>query len=173
MTAHPLLLIAGLADDGRLPPRPRPADIGFAAFGAFAVTAILALLSSGTGVPLMLGSLGASCALVFGFPDSPFSQPRNVIIGHAIGSLAGLSCLALCGPAWWSTPLAEAMAIALMMKTRTMHPPGAANPIIVALTVPGWGFMWFPTLSGAAIVVGAAVALNTLRGGKSWPKYWV
>ena len=36
---------------------------------------------------LLLGSFGASCVLVFGFPDLPFSQPRNLVGGHVLSSL--------------------------------------------------------------------------------------
>nr|WP_223264590.1 HPP family protein [Sulfuriferula plumbiphila] len=40
----------------------------------------------------MLGSFGASCVLLFGFPESPFSQPRNVI-----SALTGLLFLSVFG----------------------------------------------------------------------------
>ena len=49
-----------------------------------------------------LSSFGASCVLLFSFPDNPFSQPRNVIGGHFISSLTGLVFLAVFGSAWWS-----------------------------------------------------------------------
>jgi CBS-domain-containing membrane protein len=37
----------------------------------------------------------------FGFPDAPFSQPRNVIVGHVMCSFVGLSSVALFGQHWW------------------------------------------------------------------------
>gem|GEM_PF-2347799 len=47
--------------------------------GALLAIAAVAYLTSATAVPLVLGSFGARSVLLFGFPDHPFSQPRNVI----------------------------------------------------------------------------------------------
>ena len=57
--------------------------------------------------------------------------------------------------------MAVGTAIALMMLTRTVHPPAGSNPVIVFLGQPGWGFLLFPTLIGALVVV--AVALGALK----------
>ena len=42
---------------------------------------------------LLIGSFAASALLVFAYPDSPFSQPRNISFGHAIGTIVGLAFL--------------------------------------------------------------------------------
>jgi CBS-domain-containing membrane protein len=83
-----------------------------------------------------LASFGASCVLIFGFPDSPLSQPRNVIGGHFLASLVGLTFLALFGAHWWSMALAVGTAIAVMLLTRTAHAPAGSNPLIVMLSAP-------------------------------------
>jgi acetyl esterase/lipase len=64
---------------------------------------------------LVLGSFGASCVLVFGFPDVPFSQPRNVILGHLLSSLIGLAFTHAFGATWWSVGLATGSAIAVIL----------------------------------------------------------
>ena len=120
----------------------------------------------------MLGSFGASCVLVFGYPDVPFSQPRNVIAGHVISSLVGLVFFAAFGPHWWAVALAEGTAIALMMLTRTVHPPAGSNPVIVFLTQPTWGFILFPTLTGAMVLVVVALFYNNATRVAKYPKYW-
>jgi CBS-domain-containing membrane protein len=74
----------------------------------------------------VLGSFGASCVLLFGYPDNPFSQPRNVIGGHFLTSLTGLCFLSVLGASWWSMALALATAVALMQLTRTVHPPAGS-----------------------------------------------
>ena len=55
-----------------------------------------------------------------------------------------------------TTTLADGSAIALMMLTRTVHPPAGSNPVIVFLLQPGWDFLLYPTLSGALLLVLAA-----------------
>jgi CBS-domain-containing membrane protein len=79
--------------------------------GALLAIGTVAYLAASSGTPLVLGSFGASCVLLFSFPDNPFSQPRNVIGGHFISSLTGLVFLAVFGAAWWSMALALASAI--------------------------------------------------------------
>ena len=121
---------------------------------------------------MVLGSFGASCVLVFAYPDVPFSQPRNVIAGHLISSMTGLVFLATCGSHPWSLALAVATAIALMMITRTVHPPAGSNPVIVFMTQPGWSFLLFPTLFGALILVAVALVYNNATRAAKYPKYW-
>ena len=59
-------------------------EIAFAWCGGFIAIALIGFLTQSLHHLLVLGSFGASCVLLFGFPKSPFSQPRNVIFGHFI-----------------------------------------------------------------------------------------
>lgn len=155
-----------------LPPRPPAKIIVLTALGSFITIAVLASLSEYGALALLMGSFGASCFIVFGFADVPFAQPRNVIVGHLLASFSGLFFLNLAGPHWWSMALAVACAIALMMLTRTPHPPAASNPVIVMLAQPGWGFLFMPTLAGALLIVLIALVYNNLPPEKTYPKYW-
>lgn len=159
-------------DGAALPPRAANKQIVLAWLGGCLAIASVALLADSLAVTLILGSFGASCVLLFGFPDVPFSQPRNVIIGHVLSSFVGLAILAIFGTHSWSLALAVGTAIALMMLTRTVHPPAGSNPVIVFLTKPAWGFLLYPTLFGAIILVLVAlIYLNATRTAK-YPKYW-
>lgn len=68
--------------------------------------------------------------------------------------------------------MAVGTAIALMMLTRTVHPPAGSNPVIVFLGQPGWGFLLFPTLIGALVVVAVALVYNNTTRTERYPKYW-
>lgn len=125
--------------------------------GVFIIIGVLAFSSFNLGVLLALGSFGSTAVMVFTFPEIHFAQPRSVIGGHFICTAVGLAALALLGPSWWSLASAAAVSTALMMLTRTMHPPAGSNPIIVFLAAPHWGFLLFPTLAGALVLVGVAV----------------
>ena len=119
-----------------------------------------------------MGSFGASCVLLFGFPKSPFSQPRNVIFGHFISSFTGLFFLHFIGSNYISMTLALATAISLMIATRTVHPPAGSNPIIIFLLGAPWDYLIFPTLIGSIILVFVSLFYNNLHKNRSYPEYW-
>jgi CBS-domain-containing membrane protein len=155
-----------------LPPRPSFQTIALAWLGGCLAIALIAGLADFLATSLVLGSFGASCVLVFGFPDVPFSQPRNVLIGHLLSSLVGLTFLTLCGPQWWAVALAVGTAIAVMMGTRTVHPPAGSNPVIVFLMKPDWHFLLYPTCAGALLLVAVALVYNNVTRTAKYPKYW-
>ena len=155
-----------------LPPQPALKIIALAAVGAFVAIAVLGAFAKFGSLALIMGSFGASCMIVFGFSDAPFAQPRNVIVGHLLSTFSGLLFLNIAGSHWWSMALAVACAVALMMLTRTPHPPAASNPVIVMLAQPTWSFLLFPTLVGAVLIVVVALIYNNLQPEKNYPKYW-
>ena len=155
-----------------LPAWPKAQAVALAWLGGVIAISAVALLTEIASTPLMLGSFGASCVLVFAYPDVPFSQPRNVVLGHFICSLTGLIFLIVFGPHWWAAGLAAGTAIAAMMVTRTVHPPAGSNPVIVFLSQPGWSFLLFPTLAGALIVTAIALVYNNATRKANYPKYW-
>lgn len=159
-------------DGAALPPLAPARQIALAWLGGFLAIGSIALSADLLSASLLLGSFGASCVLVFGFPDLPFSQPRNVLLGHVLSSLVGLLCLHLLGPGVWSLAIAVGSAIALMMLTRSVHPPAGSNPVIIFLTQPGWSFLLFPTLSGALILILVALLYNNATRAGRYPKYW-
>lgn len=159
-------------DGAALPARPAGRQVALAWLGAMLAIAAIGALADAWSVALILGSFGASCVLVFAYPDVPFSQPRNVIAGHALSTAVGLVFLHAFGPAWWAMALAAATACALMMVTRTVHPPAGSNPVIVFLGHAGWSFLLFPTLGGALLVVAIALVFNNATRAARYPKYW-
>ena len=171
--AQPSTYFSKMRGEAAIPPRASFRHIAISWLGgslAIGAVAYVATLSHAT---LMLGSFGATCVLVFGFPESPFSQPRNVIAGHFLSSLVGLTFLTLMGAHGWSVALAVGTAIALMQLTRTVHPPAGSNPVIVMLTAPAWDFLLTPTLLGALILVLVAVFFNNFPKDRAYPKYWL
>jgi CBS-domain-containing membrane protein len=148
-------------------------EITFAWGGGFIAIALIGFLTQSLAHPLILGSFGASCVLLFGFPKSPFSQPRNVIAGHFLSTLIGLLFFHIIGDMWWSMALALATALAVMLATNTVHPPAGSNPIIVFLLGAPWTFLITPTLIGAVILVIVALFYLNLKKSLVYPSYWV
>ena len=103
---------------GNLPERVSAAKIALAGLGGFLAIAAVAALSQASGMLLILGSFGASCVLIFGFPQSPFSQPRNLIGGHFLSSLVGLTMLAAFGAIAYSARREEVVALVHVPRDR-------------------------------------------------------
>jgi len=124
-------------------------------------------------VPFLIGSFGASAVLAYGAPQAPFSQPRNIIGGHCISAIVGVSVYLLLGDAGiFACPLAVSLAIVAMQLTDTVHPPGGATALIAVIggsTIHDLGY-WYvlcPVALGACIMVGVAWVVNNLSGAKS------
>jgi CBS-domain-containing membrane protein len=147
-------------------------EIIFAWFGGFISILIIAYLTKSYDNLLIMGSFGASCVLLFGFPKSPFSQPRNVLLGHLLSTFIGLLFLHILGNEYWSMALALATAIAVMIVTRTVHPPAGSNPLIVFLLGANWDYLIFPSLIGSMILVIIALLYNNLHNNRIYPQYW-
>lgn len=161
-----------LKGGGTLPPAMPVTAVAKASLGAAIAIALVAGLSQFSGNLWILGSLGATCLTVFAYPDLPFSQPRNVIVGHAVSTLIGLVCLAVFGTGGLGMAIAVAGAMVAMLLLRVVHPPAASNPVIIFLSTPGWGFLLFPTLAGAVLVVLVALIYHNLTRDAAYPKYW-
>lgn len=160
-----------------VPARLPPKAILLAWLGAFLAIVSVASLQAVTQAPLILGSFGASCLLIYAYPTSPFAQPRNVIGGHFIATLTGLVVMALFGVTAISMAIGVATAIGLMLIFRVPHPPAGSNPLIVMLALAKWNFLVTPTLLGSLIVVGVALVFNNLATdndgkGRQYPLYW-
>ena len=155
-----------------IPPSPSMKEIGFISIGAFLAASVIGFLAYYTKQPIIMGSFGASIFVLFVLPDSPFAQPRNVIIGHFITTLIGLIFYNLVSSDWWSMALALAFAIAAMQLLRVPHPPAGSNPFIVFLLGANWDYLWMPTVIGAILIVVVALIYNNISRDRSYPKYW-
>lgn len=155
-----------------LPPRPPTPKIIYAWVGSVLAIGLAAALTHTTQMSLVLGSFGASCVLVFGFPELPFSQPRNALLGHVLSSAVGLAMLTLLGPGPLPMALATATAVAGMMMLRCVHPPAGSNPVIIFLTQPSWLFLLWPTTLGILLLLMVALVFNNLGRERRYPQYW-
>ena len=168
---------------GQSPPRVALTEIFWSFLGALLGIGSCAYLSATYFEPkdltLLIGSFGASAVLVYGAVKSPLAQPRNLIGGHIISALAGVACYKLFGGSpWLSAALAVAFAIALMLVTRTLHPPGGATALIAVISgkqIHDLGFLFatLPVGIGAMVLLFVAVIINNLCIDRRYPEYWL
>ena len=145
------------------PTRVGPLAILAAGIGSAAMIYGLLWLHGQTGLAWLIPSFGASCALVFGVPDSPFAKPVSVIGGHLVASLVGLVTMALLGHGIAAMAVGVGCGIAAMMVTRTMHPPAGGDPLIVIAAAATPGFLLAPVLAGTIAITFAGFVFRWIR----------
>ena len=148
-------------------------QILFSYIGSFFGISTLAYLSFYTDIPIIAAPFGATAVLVFGVPDSPLAQPRNVVVGNLIGAIVCVILVALFGSEPWVMGLAVATAIKLMQLTKTVHPPGGAVALVGVMSHASWKFILIPVLAGSLIIVLVTFIFNNLVPGRSYPKHWL
>lgn len=123
----------------------------------------------------LIGSFGASCVLVYGVIQSPLAQPRNLIGGHVISAVIGVTVQKLLPDVIWiAAPSAVSFSIVFMQITKTLHPPGGATALIAVTASPeikalGYWYVLTPVLSGALILLAAALIFNNMTKNRQYP----
>lgn len=124
----------------------------------------------------LIGSFGASAVLVYGIINSPLAQPRNLIGGHVICAIIGVTLHKLIpGELWLSSALSVSLAIVAMQITKTLHPPGGATALIAnigssKIQALGYWYVINPVLSGVFILFVIAMVCNNATSHRSYPK---
>lgn len=140
-----------------------------AGLGGLIGIGLIGLLAELSNAPLLIAPFGASCVLLFSVPNSPLSQPANVVGGHLLATALALILHMILPDSWWSVALAVGLAICLMSLVRLTHPPAGADPIVVFSTSPGFEFVIFPILIGSILLVGAATLYHRISQEHIYP----
>lgn len=123
----------------------------------------------------LIGSFGASCVLVYGVIQSPLAQPRNLIGGHVVSAIVGVTAVKLFPDIiWLASALAVAGAIVLMQVTKTLHPPGGATALIAVTGSPailklGYWYVITPVFTGAVVLLLVALIFNNMTTNRQYP----
>lgn len=128
---------------------------------------------------MLIGSFGASAVLIYGAIKSPLAQPRNLIGGHVISAIIGVTCFKLFpSHMWLASASAVATAIAVMHATKTLHPPGGATALIAVIgssKIHGLGYLYalIPAGLGAVIMLIVALLVNNIPKSRRYPEFWI
>ena len=119
----------------------------------------------------LIASFGSTMVLLYGFPESPFAQPKNVILGHFLTSLIGIIFLNFVPlPIFINIPIAVGFGVMFMILLKVTHPPAGGNPIIVIIGSVSYDYLLSPVILGSIIVVIFGVVINKLLLKKKYPK---
>ncbi|QJQ97524.1 HPP family protein [Halomonas sp. PGE1] len=126
---------------------------------------------------LIVASFGATSVLLYAAPESPFAQPRNVLLGSLLSAVVGVACFQLLGGTALAVTLAVSISILLMQLTHSVHPPGAAASLVAVIGGPeitglGWWYPVMPIGIGCAVMVLVAMLVNNLARHRRYPHHW-
>jgi CBS domain-containing membrane protein len=147
--------------------------------GSFTGIALIGLLNSYflnvSDNLFLIGSFGASAVLIYGVINSPLAQPRNLIGGHLLCAIVGVTVGYLISETWVAAGLAVSVSIVLMQITKTLHPPGGATALIAIIgsaKVKNLGYMYVlsPIFTGVVILLIVALIFNNVTSHRSYPK---
>ena len=133
---------------------------------------ILTLLTYKTEFGIFLiASFGSSMVLLYGYPESPFAQPKNVFFGHLVTATVGMFFLYLIPlPLFIIIPLAVGFGVGLMILLNVTHPPAGGNPLKVIMGSVSLDYLLSPIISGSIIILVFAIIINKFILKKSYPK---
>ena len=139
---------------------------------------LMAALALITRSPFIFPSLGPTAFLFFYTPLAPAASPRNTLVGHTIGVLAGylslvVTGLTAAGPALavgvtWPRVIAAALSLGLtsglMVLFKSPHPPAGATTLIISLGILTKPWQLLLLLVAVVLLTLQALAINRLAG---------
>ena len=139
-------------------------------FSIFTI-ALLTVLTYKTELGIfLLASFGSSMVLLYGYPESPFAQPKNVFFGHFTTTLVGLFFLHFVPvPIFVIIPLAVGFGVGLMILLNVTHPPAGGNPIIVIIGSVSFDYLLSPVITGSILIIIFAIVINRFILKKIYP----
>ena len=139
-------------------------------FSIFTI-ALLTVLTYKTELGIfLLASFGSSMVLLYGYPESPFAQPKNVFFGHLITALVGVVFVNYIPlPIYINIAIAVGIGIFFMILLNVVHPPAGGNPIIVIIGSVSFDYLIFPIISGCLIIISLAIFINKFIFKKNYP----
>lgn len=160
-----------------------PEDHIWTFVGSFLGIGLIGLLQSNlhyisiTDNMYLIGSFGASAVLIYGVTNSPLAQPRNLVGGHLLSALIGVTIARFINDSeliWLSSSLSVSTSIVFMQITKTLHPPGGATALIANIGSEkikslGYWYVLNPVFTGVMILLTIALIINNLPGNRNYP----
>ena len=118
----------------------------------------------------LIASFGSSMVLLYGYPENPFAQPKNIFFGHLLTSIVGIIFLFFTAlPTFIIIPLAVGLGVSLMILFKVTHPPAGGNPIIIIIGSVSIDYLISPIITGSIIIIVFGIVLNRLILKKKYP----
>ena len=139
-------------------------------FSAFTIGVLTVLTYKSTLGYFIAGSFGSSMVLLFGFPESPFAQPKNVFFGHLCTALVGVIFVNFIPlPIYMNIALGVGAGVFLMILLNIVYPPAGGNPIMVIIGSASFDYLINPIIFGCIIILLLAILVNKFLLQKNYP----
>ena len=139
-------------------------------FSALTIGVLTVLTYKSTLGYFIAGSFGSSMVLLFGFPESPFAQPKNVFFGHLCTAIVGVIFVNLIPlPIYINIALGVGAGVFLMILLNIVHPPAGGNPIMVIIGSASYDYLISPIIFGCIIILLIAILVNKFLLKKNYP----
>ena len=139
-------------------------------FSAFTIGVLTVLTYKSTLGYFIAGSFGSSMVLLFGFPESPFAQPKNVFFGHLVTAFVGVIFVNYIPlPIYINIALGVGVGIFFMILLNVVHPPAGGNPIIVIIGSASYDYLISPIIFGCILILLLAILINKFLLKKNYP----
>ena len=139
-------------------------------FSTFTIGVLALLTYKSTLGYFIAASFGSSMVLLFGFPESPFAQPKNVFFGHLLTAVVGVIFVHLIPlPIYMNIALGVGVGVCLMILFNVVHPPAGGNPIIVIIGSASYDYLINPIIFGSIIILLLAILINKYILKKNYP----
>ena len=139
-------------------------------FSAFTIGILTILTYKSTLGYFIAASFGSSMVLLFGFPESPFAQPKNVFFGHLCTALVGVVFVNFVPlPIFINIALGVGAGVFLMILFNIVHPPAGGNPIMVIIGSASYDYLINPIIFGCIIILLLAILVNKFLLQKNYP----
>jgi len=142
-----------------------------ALFSAITIGALTYLTYKTTFGLFLIASFGSSMVILYGYPESPFAQPKNIFFGHLLTAAVGIIVLNFVPlPIFITIPIAVGLGVGLMILFNVTHPPAGGNPIIVIIGSVSLDYLINPIITGSIIVLAFGIVINRFVLKKKYPK---
>jgi len=142
-----------------------------ALFSAITIGALTYLTYKTTFGLFLIASFGSSMVILYGYPENPFAQPKNIFFGHLLTSVVGVIVLNFVQlPIFITIPIAVGLGVGLMILFNVAHPPAGGNPIIVIIGSVSLDYLINPIITGSIIVLAFGIVINRFILKKKYPK---
>ena len=139
-------------------------------FSAITIGVLTVLTYKSTLGYFIAGSFGSSMVLLFGFPESPFAQPKNVFFGHLCTALVGVIFVNFVPlPIYVNIALGVGAGVFFMILLNIVHPPAGGNPIMVIIGSASYNYLINPIIFGCIIILLMAILVNKFLLKKNYP----
>ena len=139
-------------------------------FSAITIGVLTILTYKSTLGYFIAGSFGSSMVLLFGFPESPFAQPKNVFFGHLCTAIVGVIFVNFVPlPIYMNLALGVGAGVFFMILLNIVHPPAGGNPIMVIIGSASYDYLINPIIFGCIIILLLAILINKFLLKKNYP----